>query len=95
MSVYKGADRAGLNDDSGTVKSITEARVGTIENVGFTGYEQRRQQARTNITPIFFNEVSTSKGKLMPGPQILGKLIDSMGGAGTYPGPGQVINTAV
>ena len=108
VSVYKAQDKFELNNNQG-VKSAQgrKSRLAVVEDVSFAAHEQQRQQAKRRVNthanllnvvvnPIFSNEMRSASSKSMPGSQqLLGELINRMGGAGVYSGPSQFINIVV
>ena len=94
VSASKASDKFELsNNEAVTSAEGRKSLLGAVEDVNFTANEQRRQQSQRRVAPpIFVNEKPTATPRTMPGPQILGELINRMGGAGVYSGPGQVVN---
>ena len=81
------------SDDGIGLGKQSAARVAAVKNVNFSADEQRRQQEQKIHSQIFTNGASASGN--MSTAQILGELINRMGGAGIYSGPGQLVNIAV
>ncbi len=96
VSASKASDKFELsNNEAVTSAEGRKSFLGAVEDVIFTANEQRRQQSQRRVAPIFVNEKPTATPRTLPGPQILGELINRMGGAGFYSGPGQVVNITV
>ena len=94
VPVDRDPHRFELDSDDGIGPGKQSAvRVAAVKNVNVSADEQRRQQEQKIHSQIFTNDASASRNT--PTAQILGEMINRMGGTGIYSGPGQRVNIAV
>jgi hypothetical protein len=83
------------SDDGIGLGKQTTARVAIVKNVSFAADDQHHQQEQRINRQFFTDENKTSAPASMSTAQVLGELINRMGGTGIYSGPGQLVNIAV